>query len=496
MIKKLLTTQKKSKGQILVMYALMLLVIIAVMGLAVDVGYMYVSYARLRRAVDAAALDASNQIKEGYKGEDLEKAAEQFLRLNDVNDPTAEVRFCNDAPEFAPWHDPSMCAIYPASPRKLVSVTAHSEVPLFFMAALGFDTLPISATAESEAASVDVILVIDISASQVKRSATSDTSDAEEDPYWCNQVNLGSPTPGGCMPFEDVKNAAKSFVENGVYLEFDRVGIVTFSRYAKRYLELTHNKSLILKYIDDLQVDNLALCPFEGGAAQVKMSGDESQCRHYEHYPTVEPSLANRDEWTTNFIGQVCPQRVLYQEALDAGDLVAANAYFKKIPDCNNTNSGAGLLAASEMLREPIGTGSRDEATWVVIFLTDGAANIGYDKLYADRTITYCPEANVIDKNCRDGDPDVRHDATTQELLYDPDDYARDAMDNLFGNRVYLFTIGQGSFVESSIEASEIVKYAEGHESGNGATYFGSGEAELRQIFLAIANRISTRLTR
>lgn len=473
------------------MYAIMMLVLVALIGLAIDVGYMYVSYARLRRAVDAAALDASNQIKEGYVGQDLESAAEQFLRLNDVSDPSAEVRFCNPSPAFAAWHDPSMCT---TPPRKLVSVTASSEVPTFFMAALGFNSLTISASAESEAASVDVILVIDISASQV--NGTGNSKSAREDPYWCNRVNLGSAMEGGCTPFEDVKNAAMSFVDEAVFLEYDRVGIVTFSRFANRYLELSHSESAIKDAIRNLMVDDLETCPYFG-AEQPVMASLGSQCRRYVSNPTVAPNPANEGTWTTNFLGMDCPQRILYQEALDAGNTTVANDYFARIPDCNNTNSGAGLLAATDMFLDP--AYFRDESTWVVIFLTDGGANIGYKESkysIAGPLTKYCPEPNVLLKNCRDGDPNVRHDAISQPFSYDPDDYARDAMDNLFGNQVYVFTIGQGPLVSSSAEASAIIEYAEGHDSGNGASYFGSGEAELRQIFLAIANRISTRLTR
>lgn len=490
MKKRNVNTPKKSKGQILVMYAIMMLVLVALIGLAIDVGYMYVSYARLRRAVDAAALDASNQIKEGYQGQDLESAAEQFLRLNDINDPTAEVRFCNPAPAFAAWHDPGMCT---TPPRKLVSVTASSEVPTFFMAALGFNSLTISASAESEAASVDVILVIDISASQVNGSG--DSGSAREDPYWCNRVNLGSAMEGGCTPFEDVKNAAMSFVDEAVFLEYDRVGIVTFSRFANRYLELSHSETAIKDAIRNLQVDNLELCPYQD-IQPVSLASMGSQCRHYKVNPTVAPSTANEATWSENFLGMSCPQRILWEDAVAAGDTTAANIYRDLIPHCNNTNSGAGLLTATDMFLDP--AYFRDESTWVVIFLTDGGANIGYKEsksFTTDPLTKYCPTAN-IDTLCRDGNPNVRHDAISQPFLYDPDDYARDAMDNLFGNQVYVFTIGQGPLVASSAEASAIIEYAEGHDSGNGASYFGSGEAELRQIFLAIANRISTRLTR
>lgn len=490
------------------MYVIMLLVLVAIIGLTIDVGYMYVSYARLRRAVDAAALDASNQIKEGYTGQDLENAAEQFLRLNDVIDPSATVHFCNAAAGFEEYHDPSMCT---TPPRKLVSVTATSQVPTFFMGVLGFNSMSISASAESEAASVDVILVIDISASQVEREGPGGGGEAREDPYWCNTVNLGdSGMPGGCMPFESVKNAAYSFVENGVYLDdpitgelgYDRVGIVTFSRFAESYLELTSDKEEILDSIEALGVDELEICPYPADALddEVVMASLGSRCRAYTETPSAAPTEDNEGYYNDIFSGMQCPQLILANG--DSGLSTAErDAYAALIPNCNNTNSGAGLLAARDMLLDE--TLFRDESTWVVIFLTDGGASLGYlETLYSTTgSLTpYCPDpAFATGHNCRDGAPLVRHNPLTQPLLYDADDYARDAMDNLFGNQVYLFTIGQGTRLNpdtGEAESRALVSYAEGHESKNGASYFGSTEAELREIFLKIANRISTRITR
>ena len=55
----------KEKGQIIVILALMFIGLIAIVGLAVDMGYLYVNYSRLRRAVDAAALSATSQYRKG-----------------------------------------------------------------------------------------------------------------------------------------------------------------------------------------------------------------------------------------------------------------------------------------------------------------------------------------------------------------------------------------------------------------------------------------------
>jgi len=76
------THRKYEKGQILVILALVFIGLIAIIGLAVDLGYLYVSYARLRRAVDAAALSATTQFKKNVLPITLDKAAREFLILN------------------------------------------------------------------------------------------------------------------------------------------------------------------------------------------------------------------------------------------------------------------------------------------------------------------------------------------------------------------------------------------------------------------------------
>ncbi len=454
------------------MYAIMLLVLVAIIGLAIDVGYMYVSYARLRRAVDAAALNASNQIKEGYTLAELEAAAEEFLALNEVIDPSATVLTCDNTP--------SMCT---TPPRKLVEVTASSDVPTFFMSVLGFKSLRISASAESEAATVDVVLVIDVS-----ESMTNDFSQGNPmtDPFLCNRINDDA-VPGECQPFEKVKAAALDFVDQ-LFFPYDRVGIVTFDRYAHETLTLSNVQGDIETAINNLQVFEAEPCPYLGDETVSKAS-QGSICRHYANGATDFASSADwanksptmSDVATWPFVGMDCPQAIIGENGL--------------IPDCYSTNAGAGLALAGNMLaREGL---TRDESLWVVIFLGDGAANIGY----SSSGVTYCPEGRILNF-CRDGNPAVRHDAATEPLLYDPDDYARDMADFLYGMEVYTFAIGLGELVENTPEAGALMSYLAAPEEANNYTgargiYYPAPDSnELRAIFLQIANNIATRITR
>ncbi len=118
----------KERGQVLIVVALAIVGIIAVIGLSLDVGVMFIENARLRRAVDSAALAAALQFREGYLMSELDTSAREFLKLNGINDPSALVQVCN-GPDYA--HTiPAASGICPGPSemdRKLVRVVARGN---------------------------------------------------------------------------------------------------------------------------------------------------------------------------------------------------------------------------------------------------------------------------------------------------------------------------------------------------------------------------------
>ncbi len=72
---------KMERGQVLMVVAVSIVAIIAIMGLALDVGVMFIGNARMRRAVDAAALAAALQFRQGYQFSQLDTSAREFLQL-------------------------------------------------------------------------------------------------------------------------------------------------------------------------------------------------------------------------------------------------------------------------------------------------------------------------------------------------------------------------------------------------------------------------------
>ncbi len=150
------------RGQAIILIAVALVGIVAIVGLMIDGGILLIEYARLKRGIDAASIAAASQFRKGFVGADLEKAGQEFLKLNQSN---AEVTiYTCDYPDTS--HDELLCPAYSNGvARKLVKVVAREYVNFGFMRVVGMNGTWISATSVGEAASVDMVLVIDTSTS-------------------------------------------------------------------------------------------------------------------------------------------------------------------------------------------------------------------------------------------------------------------------------------------------------------------------------------------
>src|SRR3989337_162468 len=72
---------RRERGQALVLIAVAFVGLAAFIGLAVDAGILFTQIGHLRRAVDAAALAAANQFREGRLAEDIARAADEVVQL-------------------------------------------------------------------------------------------------------------------------------------------------------------------------------------------------------------------------------------------------------------------------------------------------------------------------------------------------------------------------------------------------------------------------------
>ena len=199
---------------------------------------------------------------------------------------------------------------------------------------------------------------------------------------------------------------------------------------------------------------------------------------------------------------------------------------------------------------------TRETARWVVVWLTDGPTNSGFahdgrNVDASDNQIlvganpiqdSICPAYTwhipqdppggeypynyrfCADLNARPTLADIAADPTHPYIfgrhapdqagtpldaqLYDADDYARDMVDfvtdPLAGQGAMMFSIGLGTQITSMTPYEQtsgkpapgqtLLEYAA--EKGNGIYYAAPNASQLQTIFLAIANKIATRLSR
>lgn len=512
-----------SKGQSTILMALTFLVLIGFIGLTVDVGRLFIAYGNLRKAADAGALAAAAQFREGRSEADLLYAARNAMSLNGVNPTSITIETC-DYSLPVDQQDPLLCT---NPKRKLVRVNATASLNMTFLQALGVHTITLSSSSISEAASMDVVLVIDISESMAWDAAPG--SDLR-DPHACNDTGEFPGTedageypdfpngfPGECHPFEEVKHSASAFVkrilDKDPVDEEDRVAIVTFANGWSSDPDLgthyrtsgwTNDQDEALEIIRDLKI-------FDPGICRDRVTGNivtyYGPCRNYNE--------------EGDFLGLYC------YSCIDSGDLSA-------LP---STNIGGGLLKGGQMFAYQ----TREDSLWVVILLTDGMANAtdidASDDItnFATYPLGACPNDWTFPL-CQDENVLTRH--TSSSPQYDADDYARDMADfvgcypqgqaaacgSVQGQGAVIFTIGLGNgVIDTSNEVNglpygvSLLRYiaAVGYD-GDPATdpcaglydnldewkewcgnyYFSPQGNQLLSVFEDIASRIFTRLSR
>ncbi len=510
--------KKSERGQAIILIAFAMVALVAMVGLVVDTGLLLINYGKLKRGVDAAAIAAAQQYREAASTGDidavaLENSAKNFLQLNQAeNVKTVDIHSCSalDPARPAlcnPINGPSM------DNRKLVEVTATADVNFSFLSVIGIRSTTISVTSIGEAATIDLVLVIDTSASMAyETSGGLSSSDAGDDPSVCNPANT-------CMPMREVKNVASDFVDT-LYLPYDRVSIITMtsqtsggSRSPMEVIPLTSIPTTVQSAISGIDVFEPPVC----NGSSIDSSG---ACRNYSGsaFVNIQCEFYEMNAFTANPNPSACP----------------------------SSNVGGALALARNALT---GSGDPDkqrlDAFWVVIALLGGPANASdttgtHPNGFCPQNTWWQPSPSIAPKSqpwCRDMEPSVRHqdtdtmsftnpvsNATTPISLYDADDYARDMADSLAttttGSGVTIYAIGLGTQVTSTttVLAGEdpagesLLTYIatcagegdfgdcssinENDFAINHGQYFNATvSAELSSIFNQIANNIATKIS-
>lgn len=186
------------RGSIAIVTAFSLIVLIGMVGLAIDLGRGYGVKAKLNAAVDAAAIAAARALVVGAS--DAERIA---------NAQAAAQRFFygNFPPDYlgATPTEPNTTAVHDSAGFWTVTVSASANMPTTFLRVIGKDNVPVAAMGQTVRRDIDLVLVLDTTGSLGPPWSDPDT-------------------------FDKVKAAAISFISK--FAEGpggDRVGLVTFA---------------------------------------------------------------------------------------------------------------------------------------------------------------------------------------------------------------------------------------------------------------------------
>jgi Flp pilus assembly protein TadG len=193
-----LQSARSQCGQILVLVAISMMVLIGLVGLAIDSGLAYGVKAKLASAVDAASIAGARALAEGVDDDARIAAARS----------AAKAYFAANIPavflgaQRVELTDQMISAVHDATGYWTITVTGSVVMPVTFMRVLGFSDFPISALGQAIRRDLDIILVLDTSGSLASPAGT----------------------------FAALKAAAVNFVNKfNAGANGDRVGVVSFA---------------------------------------------------------------------------------------------------------------------------------------------------------------------------------------------------------------------------------------------------------------------------
>jgi len=476
---------RSQTGQALILLALAFIGLAAFAGLAIDAGILFSHIGHLRRAVDAASLAAAGQFREGRTAEELSNMALQVIELNGLNASSAIAKVCDRTTPGSPYDDETLCPGGTNPPPSPLPESYRKFVRVQAELPVNFAFLPIigwsNVTIQANAISEAASVDIILAIDTSESMAYDGADEFMRDPDNCNPIDE-------CQPFHEVRENAKLLVER-TYFPYDRVGLVTFDREATLGLSLENgtNEADVISALDAMQVYKFPGCP--------GFPPDPRGCT------------------STNI----------------ADGLRLAGTEF-----CKDIN-GNSVCDANEM---------REEAVWIVVLLTDGAANAAIDDAapFVDPDRWLCPLSGAegqtwVQPFCRDDEFEVgegKYGFDTEDAAEvmaqfvgcpNPDLPQPAGCPAAGGQGAVIFTIGLGDLVTENTTcdgaaypggcqpdaAERLLRFiAAIGDDGNPATddcdgvgvgiscgnyYFAQEGFDLEAVFEAIASRIFTRIT-
>ena len=150
---------RQRKGSILVLSCLLMIVMMAVVAMSVDLGYIYNVRTELDRAVDAGALAGAATLVDGTS--QAQQVVSDYVQWNS---PSGEALTNNDVQvEIGTWDEDSKSFTLGGDTPSALRVTAvkSDHQPLFFARVLGHNSFPMRSSSIAMYQPRDMMLVLD-----------------------------------------------------------------------------------------------------------------------------------------------------------------------------------------------------------------------------------------------------------------------------------------------------------------------------------------------
>lgn len=240
--------RKGEIGQSIVILALGFIGLVAFVGITTDVSLLFARYAQLTRAVDAASIAAAGQMRRDRSFATVGLSARQFIEFHGLSPRRVIVETCEsppieDADPTTPGIElPDGTDLWDVAPEicteeqlKLVRVTAQIDSPTVFLSLLGFGSITLQASAISETAVLDVVIVMDVSESMLSETTYADWTMANQGYAYLppfldlNQFGSGWPTDTSGIsdhPDADLRTVLRRMAEDGMFQTYDSDSII------------------------------------------------------------------------------------------------------------------------------------------------------------------------------------------------------------------------------------------------------------------------------
>lgn len=232
---------KRQRGQVFILLALLVPILIVFTGIGIDLGLAYVTKSTLSKAVDAAALTAMKNINLGTGSLPncslTSGAAVVGLDTFNVN--------YKSLPGLGATPTPSICFSLDANNNTIVSVSATATINTHFLRAMSiipgvttnYDTLSVNASATAQRNPMIMSLVLDVSYSMEENGGSSALAPAVEafiadfDPNNNDTIDYASMVTFGTSAVVNVANTQpfKDSIDTAVSKNFWSGGVINYT---------------------------------------------------------------------------------------------------------------------------------------------------------------------------------------------------------------------------------------------------------------------------